>query len=236
MFTHAPSLGKRLAERVRCSAKDQVGPKRAPVTTVRSVEQLVTVADLRITVIFDFQPRGCAPVGPIGAMHPLSDDAFQIQLTRSSEQIRAAYVNVIETQQPTVHDRHDAQESTLAVEQRQAGQILPVDAEDVEAVKERPLATEQQLLEIGAAVKLQAADFTVEHASKRPNGVREFLGELRPVLERVPVAGGQLAAMPTDIWECPEAVQCRFEHEPCGRTAPGRRRARGGGRREISRE
>ena len=80
MFTHAPSLGKRVAERVQCSAKDQVGPKRAPVTSVRSVEQFVTVADLRITRIFDFQPRCCAPVGSIGAMQPLSDDAFQIQL------------------------------------------------------------------------------------------------------------------------------------------------------------
>jgi hypothetical protein len=47
MFTHAPSLGKRVAERFQCSAKDQVGPKRAPVTTVRSIEQLVTIADLR---------------------------------------------------------------------------------------------------------------------------------------------------------------------------------------------
>ena len=45
MFTHASSLGKRLAERVRCSAKDQVGPTGAPVMTVWSAEQLVTVAD-----------------------------------------------------------------------------------------------------------------------------------------------------------------------------------------------
>jgi len=116
MFTHASSLGKRLAERVRCSAKDQVGPAGASVMTVWSTEQLVTVANLRVSGVFQFHPRGCAAVGPIGAMHPLPDDAFQIELTRSAEQIRAALANVIETQQPAVHDRHDAQQPALALE------------------------------------------------------------------------------------------------------------------------
>ena len=68
------------------------------MTTVRIVEQLVTVADLRVSGVFQFHPRCCAAVGPIGAMRPLPDDALQTEFTLSSEQIRAALVNVIETQ------------------------------------------------------------------------------------------------------------------------------------------
>jgi hypothetical protein len=59
-------------------------------------------------------------------MHPLSDDAFQIEFTRSSEQIRAAPVNVIETQQPAIHDRHDANHPALALEQWGARSHLPL--------------------------------------------------------------------------------------------------------------
>jgi len=75
------------------------------------------------------------------------------------------------------------------------GHIFLFDAEDVEAVEEGPLAPEQQLPEIGATVRVQAADFAVEHAGKRADGVCDFLRELRPLFKRVTVPRDELAVV-----------------------------------------
>ena len=55
-----------------------------------------------------------------------------------------------------------------------------------------------------AAVRLQAANLTVERSRARADGVREFLRELRPLLERVAIVGDQLAPMAADVGQRPE--------------------------------
>ena len=59
----------------------------------------------------------------------------------------------------------------------------------IEHIKVRPLAAEQQLVEVGAAVRLQAADLAIEHRGVGADSVRDFLCDLRPLSEGVPVAG-----------------------------------------------
>jgi hypothetical protein len=55
---------------------------------------------------------------------------------------------------------------------------------------------------MAAAVRLQATDFAVEHDSVRTHSVRDFLRELRPRAEHVPVAGDELTAMARHMREC----------------------------------
>jgi hypothetical protein len=57
--------------------------------------------------------------------------------------------------------QHDAEQSALALEQRHPVRSSPSIAQHIERIV-RPLAAEQQLLEVGAAVRVQAADLAVQ--------------------------------------------------------------------------
>ena len=58
-----------------------------------------------------------------------------------------------------------------------------------------------------------AADLSVEDRGPAAHRVGDFLGQLRPLLERVAVARDQLAAMPADVREGAEAVEFWLEQE-----------------------
>jgi len=70
---------------------------------------------------------------------------------------------MIEKWQAAFDARHDAQQPAFALQQRQTGRVLAVDVQHVEGAKVRPLAPEQQLVEVRAAIGFEAADLTVEH-------------------------------------------------------------------------
>ena len=61
-------------------------------------------------------------------------------MASGTKQIHTARPDVIQVQQSTLDNGHKAQQPALALEQRQASQILTVDAEHVECVEVRPLA------------------------------------------------------------------------------------------------
>jgi hypothetical protein len=92
---------------------------------------------------------------------PTMPSRSRSQATR--KQIATALLDVLEIQQTAVDRRHDAQQPALALEQRQARQILALDVQYIERAEERPLATEQELFEMRSAVRLQAADLAIEH-------------------------------------------------------------------------
>ena len=56
-------------------------------------------------------------------------------------------------------------------------------------------------------------DFTVEHRGVRADSVGEFLGQRRPLLERVAVAGDQLTMVAADVCQGAEAVQLGFKEK-----------------------
>ena len=91
----------------------------------------------------------------------------------------AALLEMIEVAQARLDGRHNAEQSALAFQERQARQGLAIDAQDIERIEVRPLAAKQQLVELRAAVGLQAADFAIEHCGVRADGVGDFPGELR---------------------------------------------------------
>lgn len=74
-----------------------------------------------------------------------------------------------------------------------------VDAEHIEGVEVWPLPPEQELLEVWAPVRLQAANLAIQHCRMRPDAVGDLLGQLWPLLKRVAVARDELAAMAADV-------------------------------------
>ena len=76
----------------------------------------------------------------------------------------------------------------LAFSQRQRAQIASVQHQQIERVEIRPLTAEHQPVEIRSAVRVQAADLSIEHRALAAHRVRHFLTKLRPGLERVAVA------------------------------------------------
>jgi hypothetical protein len=140
-----------------------------------------------------------------------ADDAFEVAFAGDARRIAPALLDVLEIQPTAVDRRHGTQQPALALEQRQARQIVAIDTEDIEGLEVEPLATDQQVLEMRAAVRLQAADLSVEHSGVRADGVREFLHELRPLLERVAIAKDELAPMAADVGQRPGAVELRLE-------------------------
>ena len=64
---------------------------------------------------------------------------------------------------------------TLAFEQGEAGQVLPLDTQHIETAEVRPLPQEQQLLEMWLPVRLKAADLPIQHRRMRPDGVSDLL-------------------------------------------------------------
>jgi hypothetical protein len=136
------------------SARREVRAYRRSASSRSSVprgEQLVAIAHLRVLAILNLQPGRGAPIRAVRATSPLRDDAFEVALANNAEQIATAPLQVIEVQQPALNRGHDPQQPALAGEQRQARQILAVDRQSIERIEVRPLAAEQQLVEVGAA-------------------------------------------------------------------------------------
>ena len=157
--------------------------ERAVTTRFSRFKQLVPIANLRVIGVLDLDPT-CAPtVGLVRAVCPLPHDTFQVTVARDAVQITAALRNVIEVEQPCFDLWRNRQKSTLALEQRHGAEIFTVQAEHVEPVEVRPLATEQQFVEVAASVRFETTDLVVEHGIMRAPRVRNFFGELG----RVPV-------------------------------------------------
>jgi hypothetical protein len=178
-----------------------------------SLEQLVPRLYLGVLWVFNLDPTRTATVRLVRALGPLAHDTLEITRARGAIQILAAPWDVIQEQQPAFDFRHDAQQSPLPLDERQTAHVLTVHGQQIERVEVRPVSTKQQLVEIAATVRIETADFTIENGIMRPDGVRDFLGELRPGFAHVPVARDQLAVMPADVRERSEAIDLRLEHE-----------------------
>ena len=77
----------------------------------------------------------------------------------------------------------------------------------------RPVGAEQQFVEVGAAVRWQTADLAVQDAIVRTHRVRDFLDELRPMLERAATARDELAAVAAQDRQRAEAIELGLEEE-----------------------
>jgi methionine-rich copper-binding protein CopC len=109
------------------------------------------------------------------------------------------------------HWRDQSAQPSLPLHERPLSQVFAVHCEQIERVEVRPLATEQQALEVAAAARIQADDLSVDHRVVRSDGVREFLTELRPVLEGVAVARHEVTVVSVDVGERSEAVVLHLE-------------------------
>ena len=160
----------------------------------------------RVVWILDLQPRRDAPVGVIRTARPLRHNPLDVTLRRHPEQIAAALCQVVEIQQPAADLWHDRLQVALPLQQRQAAQVYAVDAQDVEGVEPRPRPTEHHRMEVGPPVGLETADLAVEYCAVSLHGVRNFLRELRPRFELMPVPRDELAPMAGHVRERAEAV------------------------------
>ena len=110
-------------------------------------------------------------------------------------------------------------------------QILTVDGEQIERVEVGPLAPEQQALEVAAPSRVQADDLSVYHGVVRSDRVRQFLTELRPVFEGVPVARHEVAVVSVSMWARARKPSCFTSKSQSGWSNGSGRRRSGMGRR-----
>jgi hypothetical protein len=171
----------------------------------------VPVTHLRVLKILDLQPRRGSLVDAVYASGPFADDPFKVAITGDPKEIGTALANMIEVQETTLHSRHDAREQTLAFQQRQRAQVSTFEHQQIECIEVRPLTSKEKIPKIAAAIRIEAADFSVENSALCTHSMGNFFGELRPRFENVAVAGDQLAAMPADVRQRRESIQFRFE-------------------------
>ena len=145
--------------------------RNSPWSRLLRREQLMPIAHLGVLPILDLQPGRRAAIGAIRPARPLPDHPFRVTLARHPEQIAAALRQVIEVQERTLDSRNDAQQPVLALEQRQHGQILAVDVQDVERVEVRPLAPEHSLLKCvrPTGSRQQISPLSVQVPGRRPS-------------------------------------------------------------------
>ena len=175
-----------------------------------SLEELAAARHLRVLRILDLQPGRLNPVAVIWAVLPLRHDALEIPSACLAKQADASPFDVIDIEQSRLNPRHDAPQSALALHQRQRAKILPIDREQIEREEVRPIAAEQQVVEVRPAVPIEADDFAVQHGIERANAVRDLRLE-DPVLgEHVPAARDQSTEMALDMRERAESVVLDF--------------------------
>jgi len=118
---------------------------------------------------------------------------------------------VIDVKQPTLNRRHDATQPAFPLCERPRRQILTVHRQQIEREEVRPVAPEQQVVEVAATVRVEADDLAVEHGIGRADGVRDLGLEDAVLGEDVAAARHQAAMMPVDVCERPEPVVLQFE-------------------------
>jgi hypothetical protein len=187
-----------------------VGGMRLPPIAAR-LEQLPSPVDRCIRAVLDLQPGRRDPVGFVSAVAPLGDDALKVAGACRSEQVHAAGAQIVDVEQSGLNSRHDAAQAPLALGERTIAEILAIDREHVERVEARPVAAEQQFVEVAAAVAIEADDLAVEDARHRPNAVRNFRFENPELTEDVAAARDQAAQMSVDVRKRAEAVMFQLE-------------------------
>jgi hypothetical protein len=65
--------------------------------------------------------------------------------------------------------------------------------------KVRPLATEQQIIELAAPVGIETHDFAIEDGTAGAHCVGNFFSEIRPTLELMTVTRDELTMMTVDV-------------------------------------
>jgi hypothetical protein len=68
-----------------------------------------------------------------------ADDAFEVAFAGDARRIAPALLDVLEIQPTAVDRRHGTQQPALALEQRQARQIVAIDTEDIEGLEVEPV-------------------------------------------------------------------------------------------------
>jgi len=119
---------------------------------------------------------------------------------------------VIKQPRVNVRSRHDAAQTTLALDERQRTEVLTVDGQRIEGHEVRPLVTKHQIVELGAGVCRQGDNLVIDHARHRAHRVGNFCFEHRPLLVDVPAPGDERALMALDVRQCAKPVVFQFEH------------------------
>jgi hypothetical protein len=87
----------------------------------------------------------------------------------------------------------------LAFDQRQLSQVLAIQPQQIEHHEVRPRALERQRIEPRLSVRAEAHDFAIENCIVTAYRACEFSAQVRPVRERVAVAGDELRVMAVDV-------------------------------------
>jgi len=114
-----------------------------------------------------------------------------------SEEIHAAAADFFDQPNTRFHARQDA----LTVLERLIAEVAPVKTEHIERHEVRPFATEQQVIEMAAAVRLQADDLAVWSSLAALGRVRQLVAQVRPGFVHVAASGDEPAAMARDVCE-----------------------------------
>jgi hypothetical protein len=92
-----------------------------------------------------------------------ADDAWE-DYEVSAEELPPAARDVIDVAHPALHLRHERLKAHLAFDEREVANIAAIHLQHLESTKERPLSAEQQLVEVGSPVYIEAGDFPIETA------------------------------------------------------------------------
>ena len=99
-----------------------------------------------------------------------------------------------------------SRELLLALSERPAAKVLAFKLQEIERHKDRPPAWEEDFVEVGFAVLVEADDLPIEDGGVHSNGVRHRLAQERPGFECVASARDERAAVAVDDCECQKAI------------------------------
>jgi hypothetical protein len=148
------------------------------------LEEVAPAVPLQVFRIPDLEPRRTR-AALIRAASPLRDDALEIVFAGDTEQVDSAMLDMPDVADARFDARHNGREASLAFMQRPYTQIFAIESQQIEGEEVRPFTTEQQRVELAAAIGRQTADLPVEDCVLTPNGVHELVAENRS-LGRLP--------------------------------------------------
>jgi hypothetical protein len=114
--------------------------------------------------------------------------AFEIMPADRCEEVHSASLDMVHMQQTGGDARHDSTKATLSLDEWAVTETPAVGHQRVEGAKVRRLPPEQQVLEVAAAVGIEAHDLAVQNRLVGTDSVRDLLRELPEPREDVTVS------------------------------------------------
>jgi hypothetical protein len=157
----------------------------------------------------------------------LCHDSLKIVFACEPKEFLAILIDVVAIEQPLALPRNCRMQPKFAVGQRKIPKVFAstesphlllvvrfrvLIPEDIECVEPRLGASAQKITELRLAIRIEADDLAVEHASATPQVANQTFAETRKTLKCVSVARDEPHSIILRMEQCPEAVPLDLEN------------------------